>query len=1568
MTPLSNRFRSLVLPFTAQARDRARQGRDARVARRRTLALESLEGRTLLTTPTINFAHGFAGASGLSLNGGASISGSQLLLTDGNTYEARSVFDDTQVNVGQFTTTFDFQIPSKSTRADGFTFTIQNIKPTEVGNYGADLGYSNSSTAAFPNSLAVKFDLFNNAGEGDDSTGVYTDGATPTVPDDDLTSSGVNLHSRDLMSATIAYDGSSQALSLTIADLATGAQFTKTYAENLAAVLGSNVAYVGFTAGTGQFSATQSIESWVFTTLPTATTTPASSITTTSATLNALVNPNDGARTSVQFQYSTDPTFAPTVETTIPIRFHDPNGVAVDAAGNVFVADTATDLVWKVSGRTGVTIGSGFSGPHGVAVDGAGDVFVADTDHNAIKEIIPGVGTKTIGSGFSLPHGVAVDGAGDVFVADTAHKAVKEVLLNGTIKTIASGFLNPVDVAVDSAGDVFVADAGKRAAVQEYSEDGTLLRTIAPGFKTPSSVAVDGAGDVFVADSTQMVVTEVLPDGATKTIGYRIFGSGFFDPTSVAVDGSGDVFAADYINFGTSPISRIKEFSPPTVSGAPSPLTGSLAQTASATLTGLIPGAKYYYRAVATSAGGTVVSATNTFQTQVATSFAGLAENPTSITYGASSVSLAGQVVTNSALPVPAGSEVSVSINGRSETTPVNPDGTFQLDYKFASARKVGQPPLSVTYSFLDSTGAFAPASDSSHTLTVTPATPDVSLNPVKLTYGTALTNSQLSGAATWTLIGKPVTVPGKLSYSSASGTVLGAGNDQAESVTFKPDDLTDYAPVTTSVTVNVSPATPNVSVSPVNLIYGTALANSQLSGTATWTVKGAPVTVPGTLSYTTPGMVLGAGNSQTKSVTFTPDDTTDYAPAATSVTVNVSPATPNVSVDPVNLTYGTALADGQLSGTAMWTVNGAPVTVPGTFSYTSASGTVLGAGNDQAESVTFTSNDMSDYTPVSATVLVNVAQATPTVSVAGPQSSVYGQPVTFTATVVAPAAGMPTGSVDFYDGLNLIDTAPLSGGTASVSTETLAVGSHKITSHYIGDANVTAGWSSGVALSVGRDNTSLAVTTSGTPAPYGQAVTFTATVAPAAPGAITPTTGAVQFKIDGKPVGSPVALSAAGTASYTGSTLAVGNHTVSASYADSAGDYNGSTGALASAQAVYANTQTALTTSTSAAVYSQTVTFTDSVSTADTTATPTGSVEFYVDGAQVRTVAVSGGTASFAASGLTAASAPHSVYARYIPSGLFFGSTSASQSVAVSQATTTTSVSASLASAYPGQAVTITATVARVSPATAVPTGLVRFYLNGGSTLWKVAPLGAGGVANLSVTNLPVGADTITANYVGTSNIAASSTAAPASVTIQQAPTAITLNPVPSATTYGTPVTLSASVTSTDTSTSLTGLVQFYDNGAKLGPAVAVSGGTATLKLAASALIAGSHPITAAFLGSTKFLASGPTSAQPIAVGSALTSLSAGATVVDTTVTIAGTVADTAGAPASTLVPTGVIKIMSGTTVLATVSLTTSGTFSKSLTLAHGAYTVTIMYVPAKNAQGQSNFAGDSEPLTFTV
>ena len=181
--------------------------------------------------------------------------------------------------------------------------------------------------------------------------------------------------------------------------------------------------------------------------------------------------------------------------------------MAVDSAGNVYVADSLNDVIRKISlsgvvttlagsaGHGGSSNGSGsaarFNDPMAVAVDSAGNVYVADNLNDEIREISPsGVVTTLAGSGgqpgssdgsgsaarFDWPVGVAVDGAGNVYVADEFGQEIRKVTPAGVVSTLAG-----------SAG-------------QTGSSDGTGS---AARFDYPTGVAVDGAGNVYVADSLQ---------------------------------------------------------------------------------------------------------------------------------------------------------------------------------------------------------------------------------------------------------------------------------------------------------------------------------------------------------------------------------------------------------------------------------------------------------------------------------------------------------------------------------------------------------------------------------------------------------------------------------------------------------------------------------------------------------------------------------------------------------------------------------------------------------------------------------------------------------------------------------------------------------------------------------------------------------------------------------------------------------------------------------------------------------------------------------------------------------
>jgi hypothetical protein len=210
----------------------------------------------VIESPNINYPSGGFNASSFDLNGGATItSGGVLQLSDGGGGEGRSAFYATPVSIAAFTTDFPFQLVDP--QADGFTFVIQNAGPTALGGSGGGLGY-----LGIPQSVAIKFDLYNNAGEGPDSTGLYTDGAAPMVPAINLTGTPINLHSGDPFAAHITYDGTN--LTLTLTDSSTLGTWSYSWPINIPATVGGSTAYVGFTGGTGGATATQNINSWTY--------------------------------------------------------------------------------------------------------------------------------------------------------------------------------------------------------------------------------------------------------------------------------------------------------------------------------------------------------------------------------------------------------------------------------------------------------------------------------------------------------------------------------------------------------------------------------------------------------------------------------------------------------------------------------------------------------------------------------------------------------------------------------------------------------------------------------------------------------------------------------------------------------------------------------------------------------------------------------------------------------------------------------------------------------------------------------------------------------------------------------------------------------------------------------------------------------------------------------------------------------------------------------------------------------------------------------------------------------
>jgi hypothetical protein len=358
---------------------------------------------------------------------------------------------------------------------------------------------------------------------------------------------------------------------------------------------------------------------------------------------------------------------------------------------------------------------------------------------------------------------------------------------------------------------------------------------------------------------------------------------------------------------------------------------------------------------------------------------------------------------------------------------------------------------------------------------------------------------------------------------------------------------------------------------------------------------------------------------------------------------------------------------------------------------------------------------------------------------------TVYGQPVTFTATVT-PSSGSvtPAGTILFKDGAATLGSSSLdASGMASFTTSTLSAGSHSITAAYGGSATFGASTSPVVMETVNQAATTTSLASGLNPSTYGQTVTFTANVAPSAAG------GTVQF-LDGATLLGSASLSG-GQASFATASLAAGPHSISARY-------NGNSNYLSSvstavAQTVNQNaTTTSVTSSSSTSGFGQPVTFTATVAASVGTVKPSGTVNF-LDGATLlgSSALNASGVATLTTSSLAVGS--HSITAQYAGNSNFAGSTSPALMQTVNnKANTTTTLTSSANPSNPGQTVTFTATV---SPSGA--TGTVQFF--DGSQSLGTSTLSSG-TATLSTSGLSQGKHSITARYSGDANDNASTSA----------------------------------------------------------------------------------------------------------------------------------------------------------------------------------------------------------------
>ena len=1345
--------------------------------------LEQLESRVV---PSLDFSGGFAGASSsLTLNGSAAITGSVLRLTQhDHNGQAGSAFSNIKQDVASFNTsfTFDYNEP----HADGFTFCIQGGASTALGPTGGGLGYGPDEpggSGGIANSVAVKFDLYDNLGEGDDSTGLYQDGASPTnVGSIDLHPSGVDLHSGHLFSAQMNYDGTT--LQVIITDTNTGASDTQNYTVNIPSVVGGSTAFVGFTGADGDFTATQDILTWTYDEGP-ATPPAAPTVTATggtgkvnltwtasagAATYNIYRSTTAGGEGSTPFKTGVNGTsftdFDVVGGTTY---FYQVAGVGIGGEGPRSTEVSATP-------NAGLDFSSGFAG----ASDALTTNGSAKFDNDPVLELTDGQNSEA-GSAFS-----------NVKETITSFNTAFSFRLT---EAVADGFT----FCIENAGTTALGPDGGGLG---YGPD----ETGGPG-GIPTSVAVKF--DLYNNQGEGNDSTGLYENGAAPT------NVGSVDLHSSGIDlHSEDVFNVAMTYDGTT----LKVTLTDTNTGH------SNTQNYTVDIPTIVGGSTAFVGFTGATGG---LAATQdilnwTFSSKVST---------TTLVSSSPNPSQLGQTVTFTATVAPVNSTASsptgtVTFTEGATTlaSSVTLNGSDQATFT-TSSLAVGSHTITAAYSG-DSTFGASTGSDSASPQVVSAAsksaTSDVTSSVNPSVHGQTVTFS-VTVSAVAPATGTPT---GTVTFSDQSGS-LGTGTLNGSGVaTFSTSTLsTSKHTVTASYSGDstFSGSNDSASATPLVQTVNQASTTTTVASATDPSVFGQMVTFTATIAPVPPG-----AGTPTGTVNFTEGTLT----LASSVTLNGSD----------QATFATALLG------------------PGTH-------TITAAYSGDTNFATSTGNDSA------SPQVVNQAATTTTVGSA-PNPSVFGQPVTFTATVtpVSPGAGLPSGTVDFKEGTT--DLTPggvtLSGGVATFTASTLTVGTHTITAVYSGDTDfkTSTGDDSTSPQVVNKASTTTTLASTPNPSVSGQTVTFTATVAAVSPGTGTPT-GTVNFTEGAATLASGVTLNGSDQATFTISSLAVGSHTITATYSGDT-NFTTSTGSdSASPQVVNkASTTTTVGSTPNPSVSGQTVTFTATVAPVSPgEGTPTGTVNFTEGAATLATSVTLNGSdqATFTISSLAVGS--HTITAVYSGDASFStstGSDSASPQV-VNKASTTTMVGSAPNPSVSGQTVTFTATVAPVSPGEGTPTGTVSFT-EGATTLATSVTLNGSDQATFTISSLAVGSHTITAAYSGDTSFTTSTGSDSASPqVVNKASTITTVGSTPNPSTTGQIVTFTATVApvSPGAGTS-TGTVNFTEGATTLATSVTLNGSDqATFKT--SSLAVGSHTITAVYSGDASFTTStGSDSASP--------------------------------------------------------------------------------------------------------
>lgn len=263
-------------------------------------------------------------------------------------------------------------------------------------------------------------------------------------------------------------------------------------------------------------------------------------------------------------------TVDPGTLTAVGSGWQKPQGVALDGAGNTYVADAAANTVslFAPGATTATTVGTGLSQPSAVAVDGAGNVYIGDSGNGRVVEVPMQAGVlnnsaqSVVTTGLSKSTGLAIDYTGSLYIADSGNSRVLRITnTSGTVNpnytaTVGTGFQAPVAVATDSKGDVFIADQGANDVVEITPQSSAQVQ-VGSSLSGPSGLAVDPAGSVYIADTGNLRIIKIPNENGSLNANdqYQI-GQTIANPYGVTLDPKGNLYVTDSIDASVSQIVR----------------------------------------------------------------------------------------------------------------------------------------------------------------------------------------------------------------------------------------------------------------------------------------------------------------------------------------------------------------------------------------------------------------------------------------------------------------------------------------------------------------------------------------------------------------------------------------------------------------------------------------------------------------------------------------------------------------------------------------------------------------------------------------------------------------------------------------------------------------------------------------------------------------------------------------------------------------------------------------------------------------------------------------------------